>query len=64
LLAIKWLGNEGSDGGTLTNEDSLDGFVLLERVLSEHYERRKHVISRLIGTIIRRKGRSRGSDSV
>ncbi len=33
LLALKWLGNEGTHDGTLTHDDVLDGLVILEEAL-------------------------------
>jgi hypothetical protein len=41
LLAVKWLGNAGSHPGTgtVSQEDLLDGFEMLEQVLDEVYRR-------------------------
>jgi hypothetical protein len=38
LFAIKWLGNEGSHADTISKNDVLDGYEILESVLDDLYE--------------------------
>jgi hypothetical protein len=45
LLAVKWIGNEGSHQIDLTREDVLDGFEILEHTLDELYSDRKQKIA-------------------
>jgi hypothetical protein len=40
LLAIKWIGNEGSHAGSLTRDDVLDGFDLLDHALDQVFNTR------------------------
>ena len=40
LLAIKWIGNEGSHPGDLKKQDLLDAFELISHVLDETYAKR------------------------
>jgi hypothetical protein len=57
LMAVKWIGNEGSHGGRLDKKDLLDGFELLEHALSEVFGRRSKRLAAIERRITRRKGR-------
>lgn len=52
LIAVKWLGNFGSHGTKTSWEDAVDGFELLEHILSEVFDRpsekRAMIASRII----------------
>ncbi len=56
LMAIKWIGNEGSHIGKLTKDDLLDAFEMLEHVLDELFEKRKEKIGKLVKAINKKKG--------
>jgi hypothetical protein len=58
LLAIKWLGNEGSHGSSecLTLEDLLDAYELFEHVIDQVYVKRDRKIIRLASAINRKRG--------
>ncbi len=60
VLAVKWLGNEGSHPGSVTKNDLLDGFEMMEHVLDEVYVRAKSPIRKIVRQINRtRAPRSR-----
>lgn len=47
VLAMKWLGNEGSHPGSVTKEDLLDGFEMMEHVLDDLFVRAKSLIPKI-----------------
>ena len=55
LLAIKWIGNEGSHPGGVTKDDLLDAFELISHVLDETYVSNRSRLSKLAKEINRRK---------
>jgi hypothetical protein len=56
LLAVKWIGNEGSHAGSLKHEDVLDGYEMLGHVLDDVYERTRTRLANLAKSINRNKG--------
>ena len=56
MLAVKWLGNEGSHPGKMTKDDVLDGFEIIEHLLREVFEQTSSRIASLSRQIIRAKG--------
>lgn len=56
LMAIKWLGNEGSHTTGLDRNDIFDALDLLEFVLDELYNGREKQLQKLAKKINRRKG--------
>jgi Domain of unknown function (DUF4145) len=57
LLAIKWIGNDGSHSANNLNKDALlDGFKLLEFVFEELLDERMKKISKIYKTINKHKG--------
>ena len=56
LLAIKWIGNEGSHPGNLERIDILETYELLEHSLDKLYERKDEKMKRLSKEINRNKG--------
>lgn len=57
LMAIKWIGNAGSHYlDTLTKDDTLDGFEMLEHVIYKLYEIETKKLNTLKKKIIQRKG--------
>ena len=55
LMAVKWLGNAASHSSSLTRDDVLDGFEILEHVLDEPYSQREARVRSLSSEINRRK---------
>jgi hypothetical protein len=51
LLAIKWLGNEGSHANTITKNDVLDAYEILESVLDDLYVGYKKAVERKVSQI-------------
>lgn len=47
LMALKWLGNAGSHGSTVSRDDVLDAYEILEHTLVELIERRSARIAEL-----------------
>jgi hypothetical protein len=47
LMALKWLGNTGSHDGTVTHEELLDAFEILEHALAELIDRRSAKVAAL-----------------
>lgn len=66
LLAIKWLGNEGSHASlnALGGEDLLNGFELFEHVVERTYVRRDKHLKKIAKKISARKGRPIKSKSI
>lgn len=56
LMAVKWIGNEGSHEGSLTVGDVLDGAELLAHALRLLYDRTEEEMARKVRAINRRKG--------
>lgn len=58
LLAIKWLGNEGSHAGTgaLTVDDLLDAYELFEHAIEQVYVKRSKKMSKLASGINKKRG--------
>jgi hypothetical protein len=56
LLAIKWLGNKGSHSDSLSNDDALDGFELLEHALEEIYDLKSSRLQKMSQSINKNKG--------
>lgn len=56
LLAVKWLGNEGSHGEEVTRDTVFDAFDILESILRQRYDDAHSVIARLAKRINRKKG--------
>jgi hypothetical protein len=55
LMAVKWIGNAGSHSSSVTTEDALDGYELMDRVLDSLYARRHRRAASLTKTINRRR---------
>jgi hypothetical protein len=53
LLAIKWLGNEGSHPGALSHNDLLDAFGIVEHVLDELLNPASPEVQRIAKQIVR-----------
>jgi hypothetical protein len=56
LLAVKWIGNEGSHVGRLTRSHILDAFAVLEHEFDEEYKQRAKSVKKLREEIIKHKG--------
>jgi hypothetical protein len=56
LLALKFLGNEGSHAGEVGKQDALDGFDLLEYVLDEEARERDKHRENIRKKIVNKKG--------
>ncbi|MCK4738519.1 MAG: DUF4145 domain-containing protein [Deltaproteobacteria bacterium] len=57
FLAMKWLGNAGSHSGkTLTTDDVLDSYEIMEEVLRELFEKKQKKIKTLAKKINKKKG--------
>lgn len=56
LLAIKFIGNEGSHAGYISKEDALDGFELLEQLVDEEARERQREMRKRRKQIIKQKG--------
>lgn len=56
LLAVKWIGNEGSHIGKLTKDDLCDAFEMLEHILDELFIKRKQKVAKLAKAINKKKG--------
>ena len=56
LLALKWIGNEGSHAGALTKDDLLDAFELLDYIVDELFGNKRKSVRQLSKQIIKRKG--------
>jgi hypothetical protein len=61
LLAVKWIGNEGSHRDELTRDDVFDALDLIEDVLKTLFDDHKTRLNRLVRQINRRKGPQRRS---
>lgn len=55
LLALKWLGNEGSHSDTLTKEDIMDAYEILEATLDELYVGYRVSIDKKVAEINKRE---------
>ena len=56
LMAVKWIGNAGSHAKPTTDDDAIDGYVLMDWVLHDLYARRHREAAELTRQINRRKG--------
>lgn len=56
LLAIKWIGNEGSHSIKVTQDDLLDAYELLENSLSELFDNHSKRLDKIKKEIIKKKG--------
>lgn len=56
MLAVKWLGNEGSHPGSLKRSDLLDAFELLEYLLEAVFVGSRKRIAQIAREVNRRKG--------
>jgi len=56
LLAVKWLGNEGSHPGDVTRGAVFDALDILEHVLRERFDKPRSAIAKISKAINRRKG--------
>lgn len=56
MFALKWIGNEGSHAGTLTKDDLLDAFELLDYSLDELFVNKRATLRKLSQQINKRKG--------
>ena len=56
LIAIKWIGNQGSHITGLTREGLLNAYRILEHVLEELFDRKSKSLSRLVSNINRKRG--------
>jgi hypothetical protein len=56
LMAIKWLGNSGSHVGSVSREDLLDAFEILEHVLDEILRGRSKKIAQLAKKLNKKHG--------
>jgi hypothetical protein len=63
LMAVKWIGNAGSHSRSLTRDDLMDGFDLIEQVLIELYSSHAKRTLKLAKSINRRR-RPRGGRRV
>jgi hypothetical protein len=55
LMAVKWIGNAGSHSSSVTIEDALDGYELVDWVLDSLYAKRHRRAASLTKAINRRK---------
>jgi len=55
LMAVKWLGNAGSHSSSIQKDDLLDGYEILEHVLSEIYTQRTKRIATITKQINRKR---------
>lgn len=56
LLAIKWLGNSGSHTSSLSRDQVLDAFDMVELVLENLYGKTKQMIMKKVAAVNRNKG--------
>jgi hypothetical protein len=56
MLAVKWIGNEGSHPGRLTRDDLLDAFQLIEHLLDEMFVNRNAQIAKISREVLKQKG--------
>jgi Domain of unknown function (DUF4145) len=54
LLPLKWLGNTGSHEGSVSREDILDGFEILEDVFAQLFDKRTVRLGKLARQIIKK----------
>ena len=59
LLALKFLGNEGSHESKLIKEDVLDAFQIVEHVLSKLYDKSRVETAKIIEDVNKRRGARR-----
>jgi hypothetical protein len=56
LMAVKWIGNEGSHAGALTPADVLDALEVIEDVLERFWGDKRRTLARLITKINQKRG--------
>lgn len=60
LLAVKWLGNQGSHNEELTRDDVFDAFDILERVLKDIFDKKERKrVKAMVKTINKKRGSAR-----
>ena len=60
FLAVKWLGNAGSHSGTtVSSDDVLDAYELMEKLLTEVFDDKSNKIKELAREINKNKGPSK-----
>lgn len=59
LMALKWLGNTGSHEGTVTKDDLLDAFEIMEHALVEVIDRRSAKVVELAKQLAQRHHKKR-----
>jgi hypothetical protein len=64
LLAVKWIGNDGSHLGQVTDDQLLDGFEMIHHVLEETYVKTLANLSKKAKQIIRSKKRRKRRKTV
>jgi len=57
LLAVKWLGNEGSHQGSITKVEVLEALELVENILEIVVVKRPQYLDRMAREIAKRKGK-------
>ena len=61
LMAVKWLGNTGSHQASVSREDLLDGFEVLEYSVAELFDQRSARVAKLARQLMRKHERRRKS---
>lgn len=56
ILAVKWIGNEGSHLGSLKRQDIIDAYSILEHALNKLYDDREKMIKNKATKINKHKG--------
>ena len=59
LMALKWLGNSGSHEGSITKDDLLDAFEIMEHALVELIDRRSEKVAELAKQLAHRHRKKR-----
>jgi hypothetical protein len=54
LMALKWLGNTGSHQGSVSRDDLLDGFEVLEYSIAELFDQRTARVAELARQLMRK----------
>ena len=57
LMAIKWLGNTAVHTGTISSDEILDGYEILEHTLSEIVDNKSARIDKLAKALSKRHGK-------
>lgn len=56
IMAVKWIGNAGSHASSIARDDALDGFKILDHVLTKVFVSDDEDIKRLQKKINKKKG--------